>query len=377
MNPFKKSLGINFGLSEAVYIDSIQNDNKEFIEQKNIENYIFEDIASHRNNIQINTQTIQENMLQTNYVDYIKKTLDNSSFIINENVYHINQNINQDEIKIAIVDQNQIVHFSLNFIEMKTNFLLKKINNFNVKEDFSISKKSIILLTWVLFISVFFIEQKNNKNLRKADDLLSLDAKCIDHDMVCSGTGGDAILDLIIIKIGIIDCCIKHDIDLWCSKDGAKSANSRVVDCVTMKIFNDIAGYIFPVNLILLDLLLPIIMSLHFIAQLIVLLFDMDPNYPYTGGGVGWSCLCGGPVETYCCNPEKNPELCLNKQGQLKTLCGDCYPCYWKCIFDDNGNPIFDKNGKQSKMKITDPTPRKRPCCRNIDNEKYRKPCAI
>jgi hypothetical protein len=83
------------------------------------------------------------------------------------------------------------------------------------------------------------------------------------------------------------------------------------------------------------------------------------------------------PVETYCCNPEINPDLCLDKKGNLKPLCGDCYNCYWECLFDDDGNPIFDKNGKQSRIKNTDPTPRKRPCCRNIDNEKYRKSCAV
>ncbi|MFH1052661.1 MAG: hypothetical protein V1779_17205 [bacterium] len=35
------------------------------------------------------------------------------------------------------------------------------------------------------------------------------------------------------------------------------------------------------------------------------------------------NCLCGGPYPTYCCEPEKNPELCYCN-GEIRNLCDFC-----------------------------------------------------
>jgi len=191
-------------------------------------------------------------------------------------------------------------------------------------------------------------------------------------------TGGDRVLDLKVVQIDIYECCLQHDIDLWCS-DSSSRPNNMAIMCVASKVVEKIINSPFPLNMLYWLALSPILMSFEILAHIVFEILGLGGvwKYPELGGGRGWSCLCGGDEQTYCCDPGRNPDLCYNKFGQLKPLCRDkCFNCYWTCMYDNFGNPLFDSRGRQVREQITDPSG-KLHCCLGTPGDKYAKPCRV
>lgn len=173
---------------------------------------------------------------------------------------------------------------------------------------------------------------------------------CVDHNLVCDVVGNTLLLPVLfcVIRVNILDCCIKHDLDLWC---GIKSSNTEeiisryaeinqdVASCIADKIFNtlkndtpwycggSITGSIFGVAWAVVGAILGYIGTL-------IMSPKGDKLFPKDGRNDG-SCLCKGTGSTYQCYGEGQPyNTCENlckKFNRPET----CYDCKKKCVYKD------------------------------------------
>ena len=143
--------------------------------------------------------------------------------------------------------------------------------------------------------------------------------------------------------VDVIDCCLSHDIALWCSNSrdsfierSARSADFDVVACILSKMYDAFTRG---------NVIDDIVNTLYFsrYSYLFVLLAlgaqfsnlgHKDPllNLDHRNDG---SCLCGGTNPTVACY-EPCRDLC--KEFGKPQKCGKCY---WGCDYDvDTGSPI-------------------------------------
>jgi len=282
------------------------------------------------------------------------------------------KDLNDIGLKVIVREDNSL-HVSL-FDSYKNKLLLNSVFKENentwIPEQSASNSSSLGQNPLVIGLAVALYYTVNalaiNKKLsspgkkNKGTDILSKETNCIDHDMICSIGNGRTILG-----VDVFRCCIEHDIALWCTKSNAlvNAINFQLYMCIFSKFIDELPFW--------LKLILgPVFEAVGLVFSILEVIFDWlnfdelfgltgftDPVYPFLGGGVGWSCLCGKGGDTYCCDPDRSPEYC-KRNGVPRNLCFEatCFNCYVECLRDENG----DLTGK--KRQVTHP---KLPCCFN------------
>jgi hypothetical protein len=208
------------------------------------------------------------------------------------------------------------------------------------------------LVGCIIYVSALFVYRKHKYNSEKSKDggsrLQSILNGCIDgHDWKCTASPesmGISIFGCTPLFISFTKCCQQHDRDLWCAKyNDPNQVDADVIACIAAAIFREadrvwgwgcrILGRFF-LAIFILPLLFLFRQAMRFVRNV----------YPSWGGGVGWSCLCGGPQKTFFCPPpdehgnQINPkQLCdgadpPNPPPDIIDPDEDiwpCYPCYW------------------------------------------------
>lgn len=160
------------------------------------------------------------------------------------------------------------------------------------------------------------------------------------------------------VEINVLDCCKKHDIDLWCSESnlGAAGADEKVIACVTGAIIEQglakmdpwcgvLAGG-YAQLLLQVSILYPTLAALGWTAQ-----FGHDTVLIGFGGRNRDSCLCGGDKPTVFCKGDECRDVC-SEVGKKR----NCTKCGYGCVYNDvTGKAIGYKHLKDPGGKICCP----------------------
>lgn len=225
-----------------------------------------------------------------------------------------------------------------------------------------------LFIAWlgVAFIKAKYSSKQGQKTIpTKGGNKLQSETNCITHDLKCSGmsfvgitANGDWKLWFPCVggfTANVSDCCKKHDIAMWCSKNEFDriAADATVAQCVTAKVIDDGASQMSDFCKLIGALALMVaFFSVSIIFQVGFLVggfFYASYLLNYDGRNSN-SCLCGGKEPTVQCD-DRCRDLCLEMQKNQ-----DCYPCGWKCIYNDDFFPIRVEYVSAPKGKVCCPT---------------------
>ncbi|MBX7154575.1 MAG: hypothetical protein U0Y96_13905 [Candidatus Kapaibacterium sp.] len=209
-------------------------------------------------------------------------------------------------------------------------------------------------LIFTAWLGVAFLEEKykakqTHSTTKSKGNTLQSGKNCVTHDLKCSNMGivgifPDGGWKLWFPCVGtfmanVSDCCKKHDIAMWCSKNewDRIAADASVVQCVTEKVI-DAATSAMPNWCKVFGSTAAVILFFSFSIRFQIIFFLFGIGYPpyllnYDGRNSN-SCLCGGTEPTVQCDDQCR-DLCIEMNKRQ-----DCFPCGWKCIYDDNFRPI-------------------------------------
>lgn len=276
---------------------------------------------------------------------------DSTFLTLRENKQPISVNTIQNNgyLETIIVDEeNHNIYSKVKYKKNDNNKWVLNVRNqiYNLEMDQDVSFELVNLITFVSWMALQMtagkLSSKGKNGIQERPP-----SRCMPHDLLCSS------MEFIGINKGgkwkqwfpcsgsfdvnVLDCCINHDIDLWCAEDviDITWANIKVIECILNKTLRKAikemwwgckwmaipAGIFYgALAIIFARFYLPIILSWAY----------ANPNMVGWHGSHKNSCVCGGLLPTKCCNPDSNPKEC-KKDGDYICYCEDCK---WICYYE-------------------------------------------
>jgi len=175
------------------------------------------------------------------------------------------------------------------------------------------------------------------------------------------------------VTIELFDCCVKHDIALWCAENDPQAmlADQAVVACVSSGIYTQTISKAPGFFCVLYALTAGAIAALT--QQVLGMIGALFAWYCHGRILIGYkgrnrdSCLCGGTAPTRLCSGDRCEDVCKRKipNDRRGTTYGreqDCSQCSVECHYDAD-------TGVASGWKHINKTPTK-PCCISTEEDR-------
>jgi hypothetical protein len=146
------------------------------------------------------------------------------------------------------------------------------------------------------------------------------------------------------ITVELFDCCVKHDIALWCAENDlqAMAADQAVVACVNSEIMSQMISKAQGPFCVLAALVSSVVTAL--ISQIVAAIGALFVWYCHDRNLIGYngrnkdSCLCGGNAPTRLCSGDRCVDVCQRRYSTSpSTAYGrvpQCSTCRLECVYD-------------------------------------------